>query len=77
MHDELEADEREADQFLGRFRKRETPTSAEIFENELTELYRSTLATYEPETNLCVRCGKKVERHRVSDGVQVWHPGCY
>lgn len=70
-------DDREINDFLGRFHKRQLPTSGEILDNELTSLYQSTLATYEPETNLCVRCHKKVEWNKISDGVNVWHPGCY
>jgi len=52
------------------------PTQGEILDNELTELYMNTLASYEPESSLCQGCGKKVERNRITDGVFVWHPTC-
>ena len=66
--------ENEDEKFLRRIH---APVAAEVLDNELTELYHSTLRSYEPEGHLCVRCGLPVlGGARVSDGVQVWHPEC-
>lgn len=52
-------------------------TSAAKFDNELTELYRNTLAQYEPEARRCFRCKEEViGPMRVTDGQYVWHQGC-
>lgn len=52
----------------------------EQFDNELTELYLSTLREHDaPESRLCARpsCGREVSpTNRVSDGILVWHPEC-
>jgi hypothetical protein len=48
--------------------------------NELTEMYRETLKQYEAAPTICAnaRCGKPVDGDtRVTDGVNVWHQGCY
>ena len=45
--------------------------------NELTELYESTLRSYDHESNNCAHCGKPVLVSRITDGVSVWHPQCH
>ncbi len=48
--------------------------------NELTEVYMKTLAGYDEGAKLCAnpRCGKPVDGDtRVSDGISVWHVGCF
>lgn len=48
--------------------------------NDLTQLYRETLEGYAEQPKICAnpRCGKPVDGDtRVSDGVSVWHRGCY
>lgn len=57
--------------------KRPILTRAEVVDNELTDLYRATLAQYQTEENLCFHCGHKVTENRVTDGVFVWHPSCH
>lgn len=47
-------------------------------DNELTELYRATIASYDaPASRLCARCATNVpSSNRVTDGHQVWHQEC-
>lgn len=50
---------------------------AEILDNELTELYRTTLAQYQPEAHTCHRCGGEIaSATRATDGQFTWHPEC-
>ena len=60
----------------GEFVKHLTRPSAEVLDNELTELYKTTLASYEPAKRVCFRCQAPVVGTRVSDGVHIWHPAC-
>lgn len=56
---------------------RPRPTLTTSLDNELTELYRSTLAQFQPEVSRCHMCGEPIlDGNRVTDGVFVWHPGC-
>ncbi len=72
-----EEEDREEDKLILRSALRQTLSESQL-DNELTELYRSTLASYAaPESRLCARCAEPVlPTNRVSDGVQVWHPEC-
>jgi hypothetical protein len=70
--DDSEVREEEED-FANRFAKRPAPA---VFDNELTQLYLSTLAQYETEDNVCARCGTRVTNDRISDGDRVWHTHC-
>lgn len=52
-------------------------SAADIFDNELTELYNDTMRKFaEPRTIVCHGCGKPiVGPERITDGEFVWHPG--
>lgn len=52
------------------------PSIAQV-DDELTALYRKTIEGLEPEERRCRLCGGRVAGNRVSDGVFVWHTGCY
>ncbi len=57
--------------------ERSARPSADQFDNELTELYRTTLAQYEPESRTCRRCNLAVlGPTRITDGRFIWHQGC-
>lgn len=72
----LRAEESEDETIGGQF-VRTLTTPAEIFDNELTELYHSTLAQYQPESRKCHHCGGDIlGTERISDGQFVWHRGC-
>lgn len=69
----------EADNSIGAQFARELtkPSQSEVLENELTELYYSTLKQYQPSAQLCHRCRKEVlGPSRITDGEFVWHPDC-
>jgi hypothetical protein len=46
------------------------------FNNELTELYESTLASYTPAATRCAACAEPIGPDQISDGVFVWHREC-
>jgi len=84
FYDELLQRQRKQEQKLedkGPAKPWEAPTveisSADIFDNELTELYESTIRQHaEPRTIICKGCGQPVlGAERVTDGEHVWHPG--
>lgn len=55
----------------------ELPTRAELVDNELTELYNSTLHAYDAPRNRCRGCGEPMAgSSRISDGEHVWHIHC-
>jgi len=47
------------------------------FDNELTDLYLSTLSGYGQSPTLCSRCHQEItSATKISDGFDVWHPQC-
>jgi hypothetical protein len=44
--------------------------------NYLHEAYGQGLKDFTPKQPMCKTCGQPVATTRVSDGVDVWHPGC-
>lgn len=46
------------------------------FDNELTELYESTLRQYEEGPRTCAACAEPIGVDRISDGFKVWHRDC-
>lgn len=53
------------------------PSPSEVFDNELTELYNSTMAEYKPGARLCRNCRLPVVGpSRVTDGESLWHTEC-
>lgn len=76
---ELEDDDstRGEDGFASLSSPRPQKPSSSSLNNELTELYNSTLATYNPEAARCRRCGNELDpRERVTDGQFSWHSAC-
>lgn len=51
-------------------------TAGVDFDNELTELYESTLAAYTPAPTRCAACAEPIGVDRISDGFFVWHREC-
>jgi hypothetical protein len=50
----------------------------DIFDNELTDLYTSTLAGYGRVENYCAGCHTPInDLNKVSDGFEIWHIQCY
>lgn len=49
---------------------------ANIWDNELTQLYESTLHGYDQPSLKCFHCHEDVGSDRISDGYYVWHPSC-
>ena len=58
--------------------RRNLPDKVAVLDNELTELYNSTLQSYGRAETLCFRCRQVVDDStRVSDGLHFWHVGCH
>lgn len=52
------------------------PSPEENLDNELRDLYESTLAAYAPAPVRCYRCHEAIGPDRISDGHFVWHREC-
>lgn len=49
---------------------------AKLLDNELTDLYETTLRAYDVPKLKCFHCHQDVGADRISDGVYVWHQEC-
>jgi hypothetical protein len=45
--------------------------------NELTDLYLKAINATQDSGPMCKRCQKPVTENRITDGIDMWHPGCY